>query len=342
MKPETVIPETVPSEGRVTLPNDRALQSALGAAAERLRPHIIRTGLLTSERLDQHLGGRIFLKPENLQVTGSFKARGAMNALLNLPERVRARGVFAYSSGNHAQGLARAAQRLGVAARIAMPQDAPRLKIERTRALGAELVLYDWLSETREAVAAREQGDRHRIEPYDDFDVIMGQGTAGLEMAEDMTRLGVRPDLYLCCTGGGGLLAGTTLALAAQFSELDVYAVEPEGFDDWVRSLRSGRRERNARLSGSLCDAIVTPSPGLLPWELMQNRLTAGLAVSDTEALAAVRWAAQELKLVLEPGGAVALAALLSGKLELAGRTALVMLSGGNIDPALLQSVLNA
>ena len=342
MKPETVIPETVPSEGRATLPSDRALQAALSAAAERLRPHIVRTGLLTSERLDQRLGGRVFLKPENLQVTGSFKARGAMNALLNLPERVRVRGVFAYSLGNHAQGLARAAQRLGVAARIAMPQDAPRLKIERTRALGAELVLYDWLSETREAVTAREQGDRHRIEPYDDFDVIMGQGTAGLEMAEDMTRLGVRPDLYLCCTGGGGLLAGTTLALAAQFSELDVYAVEPEGFDDWARSLRSGRREHNAKLGGSICDAIVTPSPGLLPWELMQNRLTAGLAVSDSEALAAVRWTAQELKLVLEPGGAVALAALLSSKLELAGRTALVMLSGGNIDPALLQSAIHA
>lgn len=312
------------------------------AAAGRLAGTAVETPLLPCPALDRLTGARTFVKPETLQRTGSFKFRGAYNKLARLAEAARASGVVAYSSGNHAQGVAAAAELLGARATIVMPADAPRIKIENTRGYGAEVLPYDRYREEREAVAQRliEAEGALLVRPYDDPDVIAGQGTVGLEIARQAAAFDAVPDLALVCCGGGGLVAGTALALSEASPATRVYAVEPAGFDDTARSLASGRRESAAEGAESFCDALLARMPGELTFAVNRRLLAGGLAVSDAEVAEAMRFAFRNMKLVVEPGGAVALAAALSGKLPLAGKTVAIVLSGGNVDPELYASVL--
>lgn len=313
------------------------------AAASRLKGHARRTPLLSSPFLDRIAGRRVLVKPECLQHTGSFKYRGARSALSALDDATRARGVLAYSSGNHAQGVALAAQEFGVPAVIVMPRDAPRLKIANTRALGAEVVLHDRAGATsREDLGERLTAERGLtlIRPYDEPQVIAGQGTAGLEIARNARDMGIaRADVLVCC-GGGGLTAGIALALEAEAPGLRARPCEPRGFDDTARSLATGHRQRNAQMSGSICDAIMTPEPGRITLPILQRLCGPGIAVTDDEALRAMAQAWLRLKLVAEPGGAVALAAALFHAGEIEGDTVIVVLSGGNVDPGLFARAL--
>jgi threonine dehydratase len=310
------------------------------AAAARLRGHARVTPLLSSPFLDEIAGRRVFVKAECLQHTGSFKFRGAWSALSALDAATRSRGVIAYSSGNHAQGVALAARMHGVAAVIVMPADAPAVKIANTRAYGAEVVLYDRATEDRDAIGARisELRGLTLIKPYDDAFVIAGQGTTGLEIAAQAADLGLTTAEVLTCCGGGGLTAGIALALESRAPAFKVRPCEPAGFDDAARSLASGQIERNAAASGSICDAIVTTSPGLLTFPILKRLCGPGLVVTDDQALQAVALAFAHLRIVVEPGGAVALAAaLFSADL---GDAVICTASGGNIDAALFCDAL--
>ncbi|MFZ9050872.1 MAG: threonine ammonia-lyase [Steroidobacteraceae bacterium] len=312
------------------------------AAARRLRGVSRLTPLLAGTALDDLTGGRILLKLEPLQVTGSFKVRGAYNALDSIEPARRSAGVVAFSSGNHAQGVAWAARRLGMPAAIVMPADAPRMKLDNTRALGAEVITYDRLTGSREAIAkelAESRGAR-LVPSFDDPQVIAGQGTAGLEIMNQAGELGLTPDQVLVCCSGGGLVSGCALAIREVTPHCQLYTVEPEGHDDARRSLASGRRERNPPGGSSLCDALLAPSPGELTFPIMHSLLAGGLAVSDHEVLTAMAWAWRELKLVVEPGGAVALAAVLAGRIDCRDRVTAVMISGGNVDPATFSAAL--
>jgi threonine dehydratase len=313
------------------------------AAAERLHGHARRTPLLSSPFLDEIAGRRVYVKPECLQHTGSFKYRGARSAISALDADVRGRGVIAFSSGNHAQGVALAAREHGIPAVIIMPEDAPAMKIENTKALGAEVVLYDRALEDRDAIGARLSSERGLtlIKPFDEPLVIAGQGTTGLEIAEDAHALGIeRADVLVCC-GGGGLTSGIALALEADAPGLRARPCEPEGFDDAARSLISGKRERNAKMTGSICDAIVTPSPGEITFPILKRLCGPGFVVSEDECLHAMALAWARLKLVVEPGGAVALAAALWRKDQIKGDAVIALISGGNVDAAIFQSALN-
>jgi threonine dehydratase len=310
------------------------------AAARRLHGHVHRTPLLHAPLLDKAIGRRVFVKAECLQVTGSFKARGGWSAVSALPPEAKARGVIAYSSGNHAQGVAHAALRHGVPCVILMPADAPEVKIANTRAYGAEVVLYDRASEDRDAVGARLADDRGLtlIKPFDDPQVIAGQGTVGLELAEQAQAAGVTEAPVLVCCGGGGLASGIALALASRAPGLKVRTVEPEGFDDMARALATGRRQTNPAMTGSICDAILTPAPGALTFPILQGLAGPGLAVTDDQALWAMALAFTHLRIVLEPGGAVALAAaLLAPDLP---DTVIAVATGGNVEPATFASAL--
>ncbi len=304
------------------------------AAAARLQGHARVTPLLSSPFLDEIAGRRVFVKAECLQHTGSFKYRGAYSALSALATETRAQGVIAFSSGNHAQGVAYAARQHGVPAVIIMPSDAPKLKIANTRAYGAEVVLYDRATEDRDAIGdalARERG-LTLIKPFDNAEVIAGQGTTGLEIAAQARAMGVEAADVLVCCGGGGLTSGIALALEAHAPGLRARPVEPQGFDDVARSLATGTAQRNSAMSGSICDAIVTPAPGLMTLPLMQRLCGPGLAVSDDDALRAMALAFSRLKIVVEPGGAVALAAALFHPDQIAGDAVIAVASGGNVD----------
>jgi threonine dehydratase len=308
--------------------------AALRAAAERLAGRALVTPLLESPLLNARLGRRLLVKAETLQRTGSFKFRGAMNAILQLDEAQRRAGVVAYSSGNHAQGVAAAARLLGVPATIVMPADAPAIKVANTRGYGAEVVLYNRWRESREAIGARLAAERGAslIPPYDDARVIAGQGTVGLELAVQARALGVALEALLVPASGGGLVTGCALALAAESPATAVYTAEPEAADDWRRSLAAGTRLANDPAARSICDALLAPTPGEIPFALGRKLLAGGVAVSDAEVLAAIAAAFADLKLVVEPGGATALAAVLAGKLEARHRTIAVIASGGNVD----------
>ncbi len=314
------------------------------AAATRAKGVTRRTPLLSSPELDAIAGRRVLVKPECLQVTGSFKFRGGWSALTALPDAVRARGVIAYSSGNHAQGVAHAAQRLGAPAVILMPQDAPAAKIQGTRSYGAEVVLYDRATQSREEIGASIAADRDLtlIRPFDEPQVIAGQGTCGLEIAEQAAEHGVTEADVLICCGGGGLTAGISLALEARAPGLRPRPAEPENYDDTARSLRSGQRERNATEAGGLCDAILTPAPGELTFPILQRLCGPGLSVSDDEVLQAMKLALSHLKVIAEPGGAVALAAALFRKDQIAGDVVICTISGGNLDHATLIRALQS
>jgi len=312
------------------------------AAARRLAGIALHTPLLTSAALDAKTGGRVFLKAETLQHTGSFKFRGAYNKLAAIPPERRSGGVVAFSSGNHAQGVAAAARLLGMRCVIVMPHDAPRAKRERTAALGAEVVLYDRARDDREAIANEIATRRGAVlvPPYDDALIIAGQGTAGSEIVDDLGAIGLVPDVVVITASGGGLTAGIALAVKARVPSAKLYTAEPQGFDDHARSFRSGQREENATLTGTICDALMARMPGKMTFAINQSLVAAGVAVNDEEVAAAVAFAFAELKLVVEPGGAVALAALMTGKVDVKNKVAVAVLSGGNVDPELFSRLV--
>ena len=308
------------------------------AAQKRIAPYAIRTPLVESPTLSERIGGKVFLKLELMQRTGSFKFRGALNRILLIPESDRAKGVVAFSSGNHAQGVAAAARLFAMPALIVMPSDAPKPKIDGTRALGAEVVLYDRSHEDREAIAGRIRDERGAtlVKPFDDPAIIAGQGTAGLEIAEDAARRGVVFDEVLSPCSGGGLISG--IALAMRDSKVKIRSVEPENFDGMRRSLEAGERITAPGGKLSIADALMAPTPGVHVFELAKTLLSPGLAVSDAELEQAVAFAATRLKLLVEPGGAAALAALLAGKVT--GKTVCLVLSGGNADFAQIEDII--
>lgn len=304
------------------------------AAARRLDGRAVVTPLLESPAVNARLGGRLLIKAEPLQRTGSFKFRGAYNAIVQLDAAQRRGGVVAYSSGNHAQGVAAAAQLLGIPATIVMPADAPAIKVANTRGYGAEVVLYDRYRESREEIAAGIAAGRGAviIAPYDDPQVIAGQGTTGLEIAAQAAALDARLDAAIVCCGGGGLTAGCALALTGAQPGIKIYVAEPIGFDDTGRSLETGERIANDPMARSICDALLAPMPGELTFAVNRRLLAGGFAVSDEEVFRAMATAFSDYKLVVEPGGAAALAAVLSGKLDMRGMTIAVVASGGNVD----------
>lgn len=311
-------------------------------ARDRLRGHAVITPLLESGELNAITGGRVLIKAENLQRTGSFKFRGAYNHLSQLTAGERSRGVVAWSSGNHAQGVAAAAGILGIRATIVMPADAPAIKADNTRRLGAEVVSYDRYRENREDIArgiAQKTG-ASLVPSYDDVGIIAGQGTAGLEILEETARRDIRLSQLLVCCSGGGLTGGIAIAFSEDSPETALYSVEPEAFDDTARSLASRKREQNSPAARSICDALQTPTPGELTFSINSLYLAGGLSVSDDEVRDAMRFAFNHLKLVVEPGGAVALAAVLHGKLDTANRNTGIVISGGNVDPDLFAAVI--
>lgn len=314
------------------------------AAAGRIRSKAVLTPVLRHPLLDQLTGGTILIKPESLQRSGSFKFRGAFNRLNLIPEDERSKGVVACSSGNHAQGVAASAQLLSMPATIVMPADAPEIKLERTRAYGARVVTYDRATEDRDQIAEtlRAESGATLVHPFNDTGVIAGQGTVGLELAHQADALGLVLDDVLACTGGGGLSSGIALALDTKAPGARFHTVEPEDFDDYKRSLNAGELLSNSARAGSVCDALLSESPGDIGFSILQKLAGEGFTVSDKEALSAVAFAFRELKLVVEPGGAAALAALLSGKFDAGGKTVGLVLTGGNIDPKMLMKALES
>jgi len=312
-------------------------------AAIRLKNFAVRTPLLEAFDLSEKLGARIFIKAENLQRVGAFKFRGAYNRLCQLSNAEKARGVVAFSSGNHAQGVAAAAQILGLKAVIVMPADAPAMKRDNTLSYGAEVIEYDRETQSREDIAQRIAHDTGAIvvPSFEDFHIISGQGTAALEMIEQGRAMGVSFDQFLCPIGGGGLMSGCSTALNALSPDTEIHGVEPEGFEDVKHSLAQGSRQSNLKPAGSICDALLTQKCGAMTFSIMKKYVDSVLVVNDREALQAVKYAWEKLKIVVEPGGAVALAALLSGQKNVRGKNVCLMLSGGNIDEATFKAALD-
>lgn len=314
------------------------------AAAARLEGVAVHTPLLENRVLNERTGGRILLKAEGFQHSGSFKFRGAYNRLVHLNADERRRGIVAWSSGNHAQGVALAARMLDIPAAIVMPADAPAIKLANTRALGAEVVLYDRYRESREEIGeklARERGAT-LVPSYDDFDIMAGQGTVGLEIVKDARQAGITPDAVIVPCSGGGLIAGVATAVKAKSPSTQVFSAEPAGFDDHARSLTAGEIRANDPAARSICDALQAAQPGALTFPINRRLLSGGLVVSDDEVRAAIVFAFDILKLVVEPGGAVALAAVLSGRIDTAGRVIAIVLSGANLDRETYAAILGA
>jgi len=311
------------------------------AAAARIQGVSLRTPLIQNVELNEALGGTVLIKPECLQVTGSFKIRGAYNRLSQLTTEQASNGVVAWSSGNHAQGVAAAGAMLGIRTTIVMPQDAPKAKLNNTRRLGGEVITYDRYNGDREAIAREIAAQRGAalVPSYDHDQIIAGQGSIGLEIADDALQMGLAPELILIPCGGGGLSSGCAIALKSRLSGADVIAVEPVDFNNTARSFAAGKRLRIDDSARSICDALQSPMPGELTFPILQKLVREVLVVSDAEVRSAMRFAFRSLKLVVEPGGAVALAALLSGKLDVVGKTTAIVLSGGNIDVDLFAEI---
>ncbi len=315
------------------------------AAAARIRPYAIQTPLFENAALNERLGGRVFLKPESLQRTGSFKFRGAYNRIGLIPEDRRAGGVVAFSSGNHAQGVAAAAALYAMRAIIVMPKDAPRAKIEGTKALGAEVVFYDRVTDDREVIATKIMRERGAtlVRPFDDAGVVAGQGTIGLEIAHQAADHGVKLDAVLVPCSGGGVVSGIALALSGASPGTRAISVEPENFDGMRLSLRSKNRISAPGGKLSIADALMAPTPGMVPFALALRLMEPGLAVTDDDLATAVAYAAERLKLIIEPGGSAGLAALLSGRYDVHGKSVAVVLTGGNCDlETVISCVANA
>ncbi|WPB94695.1 threonine ammonia-lyase [Streptomyces malaysiensis] len=315
---------------------------AIHEAARRLTGHVVRTPLLNSPMLDELVGARVLVKAECLQLTGSFKVRGALNALLTLDEDARRAGIVAYSAGNHGQGVAAAARLAGCPAVIVMPNSAPRIKVDNCRWWGAETVLYDPRTEDREEVARKilQMRGMTLVPPFDDPGVMAGQGTVGLEIAEQARELGLTPDAVLVNCSGGGLASGVLTALNDAFPGLANHIVEPAGFDKMARSLAAGRVCANPRPSGGLMDALAGPVAGARPLAVLRHHDVTGLTVTDEEALAAMGTAHRFLKIVVEPGGAASLAAVVSGKADVRDEVVVLVASGGNVDPEVYRRAL--
>jgi len=311
-------------------------------AAQRIKGHAVRTPLLEAPLLNERLGARVFVKPEVLQRTGSFKFRGAYTKISRIEPTQRQKGVVAYSSGNHAQGVAAAATLHGIPSTIVMPKDAPEIKIENTRAYGAEVILYDRYTESREEIGARlcDELGAILVPPYDDVDVMSGQGTVGLEIIEDLEEKQQRANKIIVPCGGGGLLSGLSTVFASSSPGTDIWAAEPEHFDDTARSLVAGERVSNAPEARSICDSLSTPTPGDITFPINQRLVTGGVALSERQIADAMVEAFRLFKIVVEPGGAAALAAALYGHVDIAGQTVVVVCSGGNVDPALFSRIL--
>ncbi|MCC8949583.1 threonine/serine dehydratase [Bradyrhizobium sp. Arg62] len=325
-----------------TVLNPPVAAADIDAAARVVAPFAVRTPLLTFPVLNERVGSKVFLKPEMLQRTGSFKFRGAFNKLASIPQDKRSGGVVAFSSGNHAQGVAAAAKILNMQATIVMPADSPITKRERTKSYGAEVVLYDRDRDDREAIANGIAGKRGAtlVRPYDDPFVIAGQGTAGREIAEDMAALGLTPDIVVAPASGGGLIAGVATAVKAKYPRAQVIVAEPAGYDDHALSLKVGHREAHAVAPRTICDALMAMMPGELTFAINSKLLANGVSASDDEVGAAVAFAYRELKLVVEPGGAVGLAALLAGRIDAKGKNVVIVLSGGNVDADLFAKLV--
>lgn len=328
------------AEARLALPK----YADVCAAAERLAGRAVRTPLLESPWLNARIGGRLLVKAEPLQRTGAFKFRGAYNCISQLDAAARKRGVVAYSSGNHAQAVAAAAHMLGAPAVIVMPNDAPAVKVAGTRRYGAEIVSYDRATEDRAALAeglARDKGAT-LVRPYEDCDVIAGQGTVGLEIAAECRVRDIAPDFVVVPAGGGGLMAGCALALSAELPDAALYTAEPSDYDDHARSFAAGARQRVRDMSAAtLCDALLPEQPGERTFAINSSRVAGGVTADDDAVLGAMAAAFHELKLVVEPGGAAALAAVLNGALETTDKTVVVVASGGNVDPDVFRMALD-
>ncbi|MDC1383398.1 threonine/serine dehydratase [Candidatus Puniceispirillum sp.] len=312
------------------------------AAATRVNPYIYRTPLLQSPRLNDFLGFQLLIKAESLQHTGSFKLRGATNAVWSLDKDVS--HVVAYSSGNHAQGVARAAATRGLKATIVMPEDTPAIKLEGTKAFGANVITYNRYKESREDIGMElsKKYNADLIKPYDDVRVIAGQGTVGLEIVQQARAEGVLPDAVICCCGGGGLIAGLSIAFHAHFHKSNIWCAEPEFYDDTKRSLESDQIQRADTKQISICDAIVTPEPGKLTFPINRQHLSGGAVITDEEVLKTIATLFKHLKLVVEPGGAVAVAAALTGQIPSGSKTVVAVASGGNVDNTIFKRALSA
>ncbi|MEO9944678.1 MAG: threonine/serine dehydratase [Paraglaciecola sp.] len=316
--------------------------SDIEVAAQRLNGVAVRTPVIENAQLNADVGARVLFKAENLQRGGSFKFRGAYNRLSQLNAQEKKAGVVAWSSGNHAQGVALAAKILGIPAAIVMPKDAPEIKVKKTVEYGAEIIGYDRYTESREEIGLSLANERGAtlVPSYDDLNIIIGQGTAGLEFFQQCKSLGCQLDDLLVCSGGGGLIAGIATAFSQLSPNTSIYSVEPDAFDDHKRSLETGNIESNPKDARSICDALLAPEPGALTFPINSSLLKAGLSVSDDEVRAAMNYAFSTLKIVVEPGGVVALAALLSGKIDAKGKTIGLVISGGNVDPSLFSEVI--
>ncbi len=310
-------------------------------AYDKIKNSILKTPLVSNDYINNLLEAEVYFKLENLQKTGSFKLRGATNKIFNLSDEELNYGVVAYSSGNHAQAVAYAAHNKNISAKIIMPKNAPNIKIKNTKEYGAHVILYDTFFENREKIGniIKENENRSLIKPYDDIDIIAGQGTAGIEIAEDLRNLDIIPDIYLCCCGGGGLIAGTSTYLKYKFPNLKSYSVEPEGFDDTKKSLEKKKIIENSQNTQSICDALLAPMPGYITFPINLENLEGGINVTDEEVKKTIILLSEHLKIVVEPGGAVAAAALLNKKINIKNKKIIVMISGGNIDLELFRSL---
>jgi len=310
-------------------------------AHKRIKNSIIKTPLASNDYINNLLDAEVYFKLENLQITGSFKLRGATHKISKISSDLINNGVVAYSSGNHAQAVAYAALQNKISAKIIMPKNAPKIKINNTKEYGADVILYDTFFESREKIGnhIKEKENRSLVKPYDDIDVIAGQGTAGIEISEDLKKLSIKPDVYLCCCGGGGLIAGTSTYLKHQFPNLEIYSVEPNGFDDTKKSLENKTISENLPEAQSICDALLAPKPGNITFPINLKNLDGGISVSDEEVKKTIILLSEHLKIVVEPGGAVAAAALLNKKISTKNKKIVVMISGGNIDLELFRSL---
>ena len=336
----TAVIASHPAQGQTAA--DLVTIHSIRAAATRIAPYAIRTPLIESPRLNDWLGFRLLVKAECLQHTGSFKLRGALNTVMSFDDSVT--DIVAYSSGNHAQAVARAASLRGMRAVIVMPEDAPAMKIDGTKSYGAEVVTYDRYHESREEIGGAIANERgaELIAPFEDVRVMCGQGTIGLEIAEQCAEMNIQPDHVISCCGGGGLIAGVSRATRALLPDAKIWAAEPADFDDTIRSLASGKIERVDPAHRSICDAVVTPAPGEMTFSINRMTLSGGFGVSDDLVLRAMATAFKHLKIVVEPGGAVALAAALDGRLPAGTNCAVAVVSGGNVDAEMFSSALAA